>query len=357
MITIQKIFLDGSKLLYHLPVVEDWLSGKDIFPIHVEISPSSSCNQKCILCCVDYKNHKPNFLSEGVLLNLVRDFKEYGVKSFLLAGEGEPLLNKAIVAMLEESSRLGVDAALNSNAVLLSKEISDRILPALTWARFTFQAANSQLYSKIHQAPKEHFEKAVENVRRAVEIKKKKKLNVTIGIQQILINENRGQEVYNVAKLSKDIGVDYFVIKRFSKHPDNKYDCPEDLYLGCIEIFKKIENELQDDNFKVIVRWRQFQEDCYRIYKKCIGLPFITQVLADGGIHPCCQFFGRKDLCYGNLYEQSFKDIWLSQKRKDIIRYIEENVDVTKCMTYCRHHSTNQFLWPFLNKPEHINFI
>lgn len=351
------LFLDGSKLLYHLSVVKKWLNGEEIFPVHVEISPSSGCNQRCILCCVAYKEHKPKNLEENTLIKLVQDFKKCGVKSFLLAGEGEPLLNKAIVPMLEESENLGLDAALNSNAVLLTNDVAKRILSSLLWARFTFQAAKPKLYAYIHQTAQQDFHKAVANIRNAVKIKKERNLKVTLGIQQILINENCGEEVYNVAKLSKEIGVDYFVVKRFSKHPLNTYNCPEDLYLQCVDILKKAEEKLQDENFKVIVRRRQFQEDCYRVYKRCIGLPFITQVLADGGVYPCCQFFGNKDFCYGNLHDRSFIDIWLSEKRKRIMKYIEENVDVSKCLTYCRHHSTNQFLWQFEEPPEHINFI
>jgi len=354
---MKNLFLDGSKLLYHLPAVQKWLKGEEVFPVHVEISPSSGCNQRCILCCVDFKGHKPKNIEEKILLNLVRDFKKCGVKSFLLAGEGEPLLNKGIIKMLEVSQRLGVDAALNSNAVLLTEDVSRKILPALTWVRFTVQAANPALYAKIHSVPEWHFDHAIKNIRYAVELRRKKNLEVTLGIQQILINENCGQEVYNVAKLSKDLGVDYFVVKRFSKHPDNAYNCPEDLYLGSLEVFKKIENELQNEDFKTIVRWRQFAQECRRIYKKCIGLPFITQVLADAGVYPCCQYFSDKKMCYGNLHKKSFIQIWRSPRRKRIMKNIEQHVDVTKCMTYCRHHSTNQFLWQFLDRPEHINFI
>src|SRR3989338_3706370 len=155
---MSNLFLDGSKLLYHLPIVKEWVKGKEIFPIHVEISPSSACNQRCILCCVNYKGHEPNNLDERMLVELVRDFKECGVKSFLLAGEGEPLLNKGIVPMLKESLRQGIDAALNSNAILLSEEISYNILPALTWARFTIQASDPDTYAEIHQGKKDDFE-------------------------------------------------------------------------------------------------------------------------------------------------------------------------------------------------------
>ena len=95
-----QLYLDGSKLQYHLDRVGDWTKGKEVFPLHVEISPSSACNQRCILCCVDYKGHKPASLSKNVLLSLIEEFSGNGVKSVLLAGEGEPLLNKFLTEFM-----------------------------------------------------------------------------------------------------------------------------------------------------------------------------------------------------------------------------------------------------------------
>ena len=71
------LYLDGSKLQYHLETVEAWLSGENIFPVHVEISPSSACNQRCIICCVDFKGHGPTLLSRDVLLKLIDALSDY----------------------------------------------------------------------------------------------------------------------------------------------------------------------------------------------------------------------------------------------------------------------------------------
>ena len=265
-----ELFLDGSKLLHHLPVVEKWAKGEHFFPIHAEVSPTSGCNQRCTLCYVDYLGHKAGLLDENIMNSMVQDFGKVGVKSVLLAGEGEPTVNKGIVSMIQRAHSLGVDMALNSNAVLLSKEMSSEILPGLMWARFTFQASNPELYNSIHLGGKSDYLKATANVQEAVKIKRDKKLNVTLGIQQILINENNN-DVYDTAKLAKELGVDYFVVKRFSKHPKNNYDVAPDLYKNSLEQFKMAE-ALEDESFKVIVRWNNFNEDPKRSYKKCLWL-------------------------------------------------------------------------------------
>ena len=317
---MSELFIDGSKLIHHLTEVEKWKQGKLIYPLHVEVSPTSGCNQRCSLCCVDYLGHKSKMLTEDILIKLVKDMKSCGVKSILLAGEGEPTANKAIVPMIQQAQKSGLDIALNSNAVLLDRSMALDILPGLTWARFTMQSANKDIYHKIHKGSVNDYATVIENLERVVKIKKDHKLQVTLGIQQILINENYNT-IYDTAKLAREIGMDYFVIKRFSKHPKNSYDVPEDLYLNAVDQLRKID-ALSNDNFSAITRWNNFEKDPNRQYENCLGISFITQVLADGGIYPCSQFFYDENYCYGNLYKNTFKEIFCSTKKKDIQRHI-----------------------------------
>jgi radical SAM protein with 4Fe4S-binding SPASM domain len=352
---MEKLFLDGHKLLYHLDVVEQWLKGEDIIPIHVEISPTSLCNQRCRFCYRDFDGHKANILKPEVFLNLIKSLAKLGVKSVLLAGDGEPTLNKATPEAIVLGRKLGMDMALNSNGILFPEEISRQILPCLTWLRFSIMSANPQHYASIHGVPEEQLTQAVENIRKCVEIKKREKLAVTLGIQQVLLEDNGG-DVYELAKLCKQIGVDYYVLKPFSKHPSNIYDSSTDLHIKYEDELKKAES-LSDANFKVLIRWNTFSDKGERDYDKCLGIPFILQVGADGGIYSCCPLFGQPRFLFGNLYESSFEEILSSQRRKEVIKDIAENVNVHECMTYCRHHQINRFLWKLVNRPQHVNFI
>lgn len=352
---MSKIFVDGSKLIHHLDEVSNWKSNSLDCPIHVEISPASGCNQRCNLCCVDYLGHKTKMLSKKTLVNLPIQMKEAGVKSVLLAGEGEPLVNPHITEMVQVAHEVELDIALNSNGILFDKKVVDETLDKYIWTRFSLQASNEKLYNSIHNGQIGDFKKFVENMSYATNLKSKNSLDTTIGIQQILINENY-RDVLNSAKLAKELGADYFIIKRFSKHPLNTYNVPEDLYKESMDLFEEME-KLTDKNFKSIVRWNNFTQDCNRSYKKCIGLPFIAQILADGEIYPCAQFYHKNEFSYGNIEKNSFAEIVSGLKAKEIQKRIKDNQDVSKCMSYCRHHSTNQFLWSIYDEPDHVNFI
>lgn len=349
------LFLDGHKLLYHLPVVRKWLKGEEIVPIHAEISPSIYCNQKCFFCYQDFRERNAS-LSRDVFLGLLKSFVKAGVKSVLLAGEGEPMVNKHTPEAIIYGAQLGLDMALNSNGVIMSREIAQGILPHLVWFRWSIMAANSEIYARIHGTSSKDLEIAKENIRMCVEIKKRQNLKVTLGIQQVLLTEN-AEDVFNTAKLSKDLGVDYYVLKPFSYHPLNEYKPTTDLYLTHQEELRKAET-LATKDFTVIIRWNTFVDQGKRNYNQCLGLPFLVQVAADGGVYSCCPFFGDERFLYGNLYKQSFEEILQSERRKEVIRYVVERVNVHKdCMTHCRHHNINKFVWQLAHPPEHVNFI
>lgn len=352
---MSELFIDGSKLPYHLDRVVAWQKGEAITPLHIEISPSSACNQRCILCCVDFKGHKPNALSQELLHKLPGELHAAQVKSYLLAGEGEPLLNPHIFSFAHDCHQLGIDGAINSNAMLLDEQATEQLLPYLEWARFTMQSANRERYAAIHGTQPSGYDRVLKNLAFAATFKRTHKLPVTLGMQSILITENQ-HDIYETCKLARELGLDYYTVKRFCKHPLNTYDVDEDLYKSCEEQFERC-LELQTDTFTPLIRWNQFAHQQGKTYSNCLGLPFITQLLADGKLYPCCQFFGDPSMAYGDLQAQSFSEVWHSDHARALIKRIVETFDVTQCMTYCRHHSTNIFLDSLIKKPMHINFI
>ena len=367
MVLSKRLFMDGSKLSFHPETVKRFLAGEQIFPIHVEMSPSSGCNQRCILCCVDYKQHKRKDLSEDLMRRIPEDFAEAGVKSYLFAGEGEPFLNPACIPMVQRAKELGVDGAMTSNGILFTPYVAEQTMPGFSWIRFSIQSFNPEIFSYIHQVNPNQLKITIENIKQSVRIKQEGKLETKIGIQQILLNEN-WDNIIESAKRAKELGVDYWTIKRFAKHPLNNYNVPENLHEQCEEQFREAET-LSDNKFKVVIRRNQF-ENQPRTYNQCIALPFIVQLLADGKLYPCCQFYGNPQMAYGDMYKNTLKEIMSGERAKKIIETISKDYDVDKnnCMTYCRHHSTNLYLHSVIKGtikveedpreiPEHVNFI
>ena len=354
-----KLFLDGCKLYHHLETLNRFMAGQDIAPIHVEISPTNACNYRCVFCYADHSEHAMGTLPQEPFLKLMEDMGRMSVKSCLFAGDGEPLLNPACADAINKGRQSGIDMALNSNGLALRPQVSEKILPSLTWLRFSVMSVEPKKYAYLHGTRPESLQKAESNITAAVEIKKRDNLDVTLGIQQVLLPEN-GDEVFQIAQWAKNIGVDYYVLKPFSLHPFNKDYRPgqiEELPEKYAEQMKEAAS-LTDEQFTSIIRWQTFSGSPKRDYDKCLGLSFISQIAADGGVYSCCPFFGQERFLYGNIKEQSFEEIWHGERRKQVVKDIYENIDVHRdCMSYCRHHQINRILWDLTNPPAHVNFV
>ncbi|MDD5069505.1 MAG: radical SAM protein, partial [Candidatus Omnitrophica bacterium] len=210
--------IDTHKLIYHVDRVNRWLKGENIYPIYIEAAPAGGCNQRCVFCGLDYTGHKAKFLNTQCWQTFVKQAAKRGLRSVLFAGEGEPLLNKDINIFVESSKRSGIDTAIATNAFLLSNDLAKVILKNLTWIRVSLDAATAKVYSKIHGVNPEQFSIVLNNLSSAVELKKKYKYPVTIGVQFLLLKENYN-DVLKAAAICRDLGADYFSVKPYSKHP------------------------------------------------------------------------------------------------------------------------------------------
>lgn len=354
-----QLFLDGCKLYHHLDRLNAWKAGEHIAPIHVEVSPTNACNMRCVFCYADHSEHRMGTLAREPFVALMRSMGRMGVRSCLLAGDGEPLVNNATPDAIVAGHQAGVDMALNSNALAMDEQVAKQVAGHLTWLRFSVMAADAERYAHLHGTRADNYRKVIDNIARTVRIKHQQQATVTIGIQQVLLPEN-ACDVVALAKLAKDIGVDYYVLKPFSLHPLNQDYQPGDISSlpeRWADSLREAE-QLSDEQFTAIVRWNTFSDEGKRDYDVCLGLPFISQIAADGGVYTCCPFFGQERFCYGNINEQDFEQIWYSRRTREVMRDVRENVDVhTECMSYCRHHQVNRVLWDQTHAPAHVNFV
>lgn len=347
--------LDSHKLIYHPCEVSRWIKGENIYPIEIEISPSGACNHRCIFCAVDYLGYTPAFLDKNIIIKNIEQMHKNGLKSVVCSGEGEPLLNKELPDMAVQMKRIGVDVAMASNGVLLEKEISKQCLNAFTWIRFSMAAIHESTYKKIHRGKDGDLKKALDNIAYAVEWKKKHGLSTTLGVQCLLIQENKN-EIIDMAKELKKIGVDYFTIKPYSQHTqsENHLEVDYQELLGLEDEIRGCETE----QFKIYYRSNAMKKMKQRkTYDNCYGLPFMTHIDAKGNVWPCINFVGQAKFLYGNMYEQTFEEIWNGEQRKTV-NELFETVDInTICREACRLDEINKYLYQLKNPGGHVNFI
>lgn len=349
--------IDSHKLMYHADRLCLWGAGKDIYPIYVEIAPCGVCNHRCIFCALDYLGYKPAFLEKNTLKRFLKDISGAGVKSIMFAGEGEPLLHKDISELVAYAKSQGLDVAITTNGVLLSKKLSSEILDSLSWLRISLNAGTPKAYSSIHRTSPEDFNKVIANIKDAVMIKKKKGYRCTIGVQMLLLNENY-KEAPRLAQSLRKIGVDYLIIKPYSQHPLSKNRLKGGLdYKHFLFLEEKLK-EYEKDGFKIIFRKNTMLKIAEKKpYEKCLGLPFWAYLSSKGDLYACSAFLGDERFCYGNIYKDHFGKIWKSDKRKKIMKMMSGSWDIKDCREVCRLDQINRYLWDLKNPPRHVNFI
>jgi len=345
--------IDNHKLMYHPKRVSEWIEKGDCFPVYVEIGITNICNHNCIFCGLDWARGT-NTLKTDVLLENLKDMAEKGVKSVCFSGAGEPLLHKDFSLLVRKTKEFGIDVSFSTNTVLFNEQKALETLPYASWIRFSVDAATSSTHSKIHGTSDSDFQRIINNLRNAVEIKKQNNYKTALGVQFLLLEEN-SHELFKIAEICKDLGVDNLQIKPYSQNPNsiNKININYDKYLN----LKDKLAGFNSDNFKVFFRLNRIgsvigEQD----YGFCYGLPFFAIINEKGNVIPCHMYYDLDDYSYGNINEKKFSEIWKSEKRKKIIEQLTKK-GIKECKKGCRLDIINKYLHRLKNPDPHENFI
>jgi len=98
-------------------------------------------------------------------------------------------------------------------------------------------------------------------------------------------------------------------------------------------------------------------DDRQRGYGACLALPFWAYLDSSGDLWGCSTHLADDRFRYGNIYRQTFREIWTGEKRAASLRFVANGFDLGACRLNCRMDKINRYLWELRNPPEHVNFI
>ncbi len=323
------LILDNHKLSYHYERFQRWLEGELVAPISVDMALTRSCGAMCSFCyAMVQEPQERKAIRTDHALNLLDDFAEIGVKGVSLISDGESTLSKAYTPFIQHAANVGIDVGNATNAWDWKPEKVEKVLPFLKWVRFTVAAGTPSKYAEIMYKSKENthvFDNAMENIRYAVELKRKLNLDVTLGIQMVLMPEFK-DEIVPFAKLGVDLGVDYAVIKHCSDDTEGTLGVDYSKYQLLTDLLLEAES-LSNEKTKVIVKWSKIEEGSDCSYTAMYGPQFLLQISGSGLVAPSGMFFNAKysKLHIGNFTEERFKDIFYSKRYRRSMNYLTSN--------------------------------
>jgi len=320
------LILDSHKLSYHYDRVQAWENGERVAPVCVDMALTRACGAMCSFCYAMVQEPQERAtIKTKQALELLDDFAEVGVKAVSLISDGESTLSKAYVPFIEHAAKIGIDVGNATNGWEWEPDKIDQVLPHLTWVRFTVAAGKPESYSKIMFKSSEHtsvFDRAMKNIKYAVDLKKKLNLKVTLGIQMVLTPEF-GDEIISFAKLAVDLGVDYGLIKHCSDDEFGTLGIDYSKYEEMYPLLTEAE-KMSNDKTKIIVKWSKIKDKGLPSYNRFYGPQFLLQISGSGLVAPSGMFFNARYSKFhmGNFADERFINIFKSDRYWKIMDYL-----------------------------------
>lgn len=350
--------IDSGKIQFHPRHVADvveadtWEKARDIFPIYWEITTSAACGHRCTFCSTDAIGYPADLIDTDIIINRMQEAAALGVKSVMFAGTGEPLLHKDIDHINEEAVTAGLDTAFTTNGVLLHKL---ETLSLAKWAKISLNAGTKDTYVKVHRTKEKDWDRVWANIARAA---KGKGNGCAIGIQAVVLPENVA-EMPALAARAKHHGADYLVLKPYSQATfmlSHTYEGTD--YKAMHEQLKWIPERYNGDGFEVIYRENAMRRESQdHSFKRCRAVPF-TWIYnkADGDVYSCSAHLMDERFKIGNLNNQTFKEIWHGEKRRQNYELMK-GFPTALCRKNCRMISPNQLYHDIVEGVPHASFI
>ena len=248
------------------------------YPRQFWIEITNECSLKCIMCPVSKGlKRRRMFMSMDVFVKIINQINMVKPR-IMLHVAGEPLLNKNLFKMIEYAKKRGCWVGIHTNAVLLTEEMSMRILDSsLDYISFSFDGYTPQTYEKIRIGAK--FEQVRSQIETFLRLRYSRvKVKHPFTRIEILLMEETKADIHDFIKYWQARKIDSVNVKLAGT------------WAGLVDSHRSKTAE----HFGY--------RPCRDVFCKCA-------ILVDGTVVPCCNDIeGRMPL--GNILKKSFNEIW-----------------------------------------------
>lgn len=327
------------------------LQGEIVPPYEVEIQTSSICNLACKHCFGRYYERLPNKIRNKeleIIANQIDEFQDNGFKieTVKFCGTtGEPLVNPATLYGIELFKNRGKKVMIFTNGLALDTPIRKNglryydIVGDTDKINLSLDAGSEDIFFKLKG--KHGFNRIIKSLENIVDIREKRNKSMDVRVSYVIGEENY-TDIVNSTKIVKDAGANEIVF-RIDFTGKKK----------AVELFDLISNEVKkakeyrSDLFKVITSYNDEEviSKCYDSNlpgEKCFNHNFWACIGPDAELYTCGHRTYKGVKSYGNLLENSFRNIWISEDRKKAINSLpDEHCKNCSPSSRCRNKIMN----------------
>ena len=334
-------FNEFDLLKTHFSRVINIFEGNILPPYEILIHSSSVCNLSCEWCIGSFvacKKNKDKILKNNLmkLENMQRvvknilsykklgknyltgDEEEFKVENITFSGiTGEPFVSKeSILYAIEKLSSNGIRVGVFTNGTLLEENMFDTLLK-MSYLLISVDAGKGSTYSKLKCQDKNDkmLDKVLNTIEKLSERKKEIGSDTDINVGYV-VNQYNYDEIYDLAKKLKSIGVHYL---RFKTDIASLMNMSEEQRKEAKEQILLAKNELEDDNFSIVEIHNVLHDrEKSRYFSKCFIHYLIGNISADGNIYPCNYHPKPNSYYFGSAIDEKFDQIWDGLKSNKI---------------------------------------
>lgn len=294
-----------------------------IGPRKVSFHVTNICNLRCIYCW--YHSvlkrggkvvQKKKELSFDIFKAVVDDASDLKTDWIQISSQGEPTLHPRIKDMVEYVKGKKLKLSLITNGTF-GEELLDSFRN-VDVMRVDLSASDALTYRKIHSpSSKNLFRQVLRNLSFFSMLRKRHKRSPSIEINYILTSQNY-QGLPSFFKLLQDKAIDCFKIRNIDADDTSR---PMTLTKDMLKkIHQFVQQKIRNSAFRHTQTKIEFEherakdviagKDATHI-QACYNGWYYAFVNLNGDVTPCCKL--KNNLITGNIYKQSFRDIWTSQ--------------------------------------------
>lgn len=319
--------LTGPRLLNSAQVLGSYYQSRSVgvsrhrgMPMSIAIEPTTSCNLRCPECPSGLRSftRPTGMLEEGLFKNVIDELAET-LAYLTFYFQGEPYLHPQFLSLVKYASERNIYTATSTNAHYLSDEnAKNTVASGLDRLIISIDGTTQETYEAYRIGGK--LDKVLEGTRNIVRWKRALKSRTPHVLFQFLVVRPNEHQIDEVRKLAADLGVDEMVFKTAQIY-DYRHGSDLIPTLDKYSRYRKTsagEYELKNN----------LDNHCWKMWNSCV-------ITWDGNVVPCC-FDKDAHFVLGNVKENSFREIWRSEKynqfRQSLLRSRSE-IEICKNCT------------------------